>query len=191
MMIEVPAYINSFANNVRIEKNFIRFSLRCNCGCELFWLIKNNYTDEESRQIEESERINDKKVGWHTIYGGIDNAGKPYQYYKILGIFKKYFEWEPEPLCAGIKVIKAICVSCKNEFVVFDNRFNGYDSMFTESEALDYIPHFDNVLKEKECNVTIEIELDEESNDVNLFSSINIYAESNGKRKVFFQMETA
>lgn len=63
--------------------------------------------------------------------------------------------------------------------------------MFTESEALDYIPHFDNVLKEKECNVTIEIELDEESNDVNLFSSINIYAESNGKRKVFFQMETA
>ena len=52
-MIEVPAYLNSYANNVNVRKNLINFSLRCNCGCESFWLLKNTYTDEENKQIEE------------------------------------------------------------------------------------------------------------------------------------------
>ena len=68
-MIGVPAYLNSYANNVEVRKNLINFSLRCNCGCESFWLLKNTYTDEENKQIEEVRRINDKKVGWHTIHG--------------------------------------------------------------------------------------------------------------------------
>lgn len=47
-----------------------------------------------------------------------------------------------QPLCANIKVVKAICTSCENEIVVFDNRFHGYDSENTTKEELDYAPHF-------------------------------------------------
>ena len=188
-MIEVPAYMKQYANNVKVKKEIIQFSLRCNCGCDSFRLIRNNYTDDENKQIEESNRINDKKVGWHTIYGGLDKDGKPYSYIKILGIFKKYFEWEPLPLCANIKVVKAICVSCGKEIIVFDNRLHGCDSIDVTKEALEYIPHFDGNSKKKECKVSIEIEQSEENNDSNLFSNIMIY-EVRNEKKIYFEMET-
>ena len=156
-MIAVPDYIKPYADNVKIKNNKVAFSVKCSCGCESFRLLRNIYTDEEDRQIAECDRINDKKVGWHTIYGGLDKDGKPYQYIKILGIIKKYFEWEVQPLCANIKVVKAICTSCENEIVVFDNRFHGYDSENTTKEELDYAPHFSEKSKVKECYVDIII----------------------------------
>ena len=189
-MISVPAYIEPFADNVKINKDMVSFSLKCKCGCESLRLARNNYTDEESREIEKCNRINEKKVGWHSIHGGIDEMGKTYHYIKVLGVFKKYFEWEPEPLCAGIKVVKAICTSCENEIIVFDNRSHGYDSADTSKEAYEYIPHFDGTWEE-ECGVTVKIEQNEESDDSNMFSNITIYTERNGKKKEFFDMETA
>lgn len=190
-MIAVPNYMKPYADNVKIKKENVAFSLKCSCGCESFRLMQNVYTDEENRQIAECERINNKRVGWHSIYGGLDKDGKPYQYIKFLGIFKKNIEWEPQPLCANIKVVKAKCISCGNEIVVFDSRFHGYDSMDTKKEEIAYVAQFDENNKVNECYVEVMIEQNEETDDANLFSSIMIYAKRNGKRQQFFEMETA
>ena len=109
---------------------------------------------------------------------------------KILGIFKNYFEWEPLPVCANIKEVKAICSDCGKELLIFDNRIHGSDSDLTKKEELEYIPCFDRSTKKSDSKVLIEIEKNDESDDSNCFLFIAIYEVRNSKNKKFFEMET-
>ncbi|MBR6430313.1 MAG: hypothetical protein IKS27_03785 [Oscillospiraceae bacterium] len=190
IMIAVPAYLTSFADSIRTAKETLSFDIKCTCGCGSFKLVKNSHTAEEKKTLEEYEQSL-PKTGWHTIYGGIDENGKPYSYIRKLFFFKKYIEFPPEPFFVNIKVVKAICESCKKEIILFDSRLNGYDSQESTDEELEYDPYFKKSNSQC-CGVSVKLEQFEDENiDPNHFSWIWIYKKDGSRKTVFFDEETA
>jgi len=189
-MIAVPAYLAPFAENISTAKETVSFDIRCTCGCASFQLVKNSHTAEEKKALEEYEQKL-PKTGWHTIYGGINQDGKPYAYIRKLFFFRKYIEFPAEPFFANIKIVKAICESCKKEIILFDSRMNGYDSQESLQDEFAYDPYF----KESEpqgSGISVKIlQFKDEHIDPNHFSSIRIHKKNGNKKTVFFDEETA
>ncbi|MCI7554073.1 MAG: hypothetical protein MST00_01330 [Tenericutes bacterium] len=174
-MIPIPNYINQYALAKKQKNNRLYLSLKCSCGCEKFHILKNDYTDEEKELIEEYE-ANYPKTGFHSTYFEADSNGNVYSYIKILGIFKKRIVFPNQPICLSVKTIKAICTKCKNEILVFDNRYYGYDGMTSENvEEKKYIPHL-KMINKKSYSIEMIIENDE---------SLEKFNEAIGEEKSF------
>ena len=188
-MTGVPEYLKPYSLTANQKSSRLSFQLKCTCGCDVFSIIGNSYTQEEKRIKKEYEdKIPD--TGWHTIYGGIDASGKPYCYIKKFFFFKKYIELPQEPVFMGINVIKAACSQCQKEIVVFDSRYNGYDSQFTTEEQKEYIPSFENS-KAEVGNITVALEQDD-AEDIapELFLGIRIAVKNGQKKRIIFDAET-
>ena len=90
----------------------------------------------------------------------------------------------------GINVIKAACSQCQKEIVVFDSRYNGYDSQFTTEEQKEYIPSFENS-KAEVGNFTVALEQnDAEDIAPELFLGIRIAVKNGQKKRIIFDAET-
>lgn len=86
-MIEVPEYLNQYVFKKMQKGNRLSFKIKCTCGCEEFSIVQNSYTKDEKRTKKEYE---DKEpvTGWHSVYGGIDANGKPYNYIRKSSFLK-------------------------------------------------------------------------------------------------------
>lgn len=100
------------------------------------------------------------------------------------------------------------CVECKEEYVLFDNRYHGYDGKTgeeTDNQAFSYVPNFRQKLKQPaafEVKIENDSSLEEFNQNAGLnydmedysdaFSWFSLYAidPSNKKRKIF-DYETA
>ena len=204
-MIPTPDYLKQYAIEQKQKGNQLSFKLKCKCGCEMFTIFEKNYTNDEKRRISEYEN-KIPNIGMHSVYGGIDSNGKPYNYIKILGIFKKHITFPQMPVYMEVDVIKATCSQCQEEIVLFDSRYYGYEEMISnDEEAKKYIPHF-KPINRKLYGIEITIE-NEPSLDAfneilneqcslefysNSFSSICIYGlDEKENKKVLFAFETA
>lgn len=204
-MIPIPEYLKQYASAEKRAGNRLSFRLQCTCGCDTFALWKNSYTEEEQRSIHEYED-SFPHIGGHALYGRIDSEGKPYHYIKILGIFKKKIQIPSPPVFMGICVIRAVCPRCEHEIVLFDSRCHGYDGMNAACEETRiYTPHFKQV---GNGSHGIEIAVENEPSleafcDAagqkcsqefysNAFGRICIRTvDAHGKKKLFYDMETA
>ena len=152
-------------------------------------IVSSSYTQEEKRiKKEYEEKI--PATGWHSIHGGVDASGKPCSYIKKFFFIKKYVEFPQEPVFMEINVIKAACSQCQKEIVVFDSRYNGYDSQFTTEEQKEYIPSFENS-KAEVGNITVALEQDD-AEDIapELFSRIQITVMRENKKQKFYDAGT-
>ncbi len=187
-MIAVPEYLKPYADDVRIRKDGVTFSLRCPCGCDSFLLLKNGPSKDEKKRLRE---YNDRLagIGRHTLYEGTDRNGKSYSYIRILGIFKKHIDAGEEPLSQRIKAVKAECASCRRQIDIFDSRKHGFDSKFATEEEQRYDLHFPQA-KDDPCKVSLKVEENEKDDPLH-FSRITVWKENNGKKKRFFGQQTA
>ncbi len=204
-MIPIPDYLRQFASEISEKGTRLSFKLRCSCGSEVFDILENTYTDDEKELVEKYEE-SIPNAGGHTIYGGLDSDGKPYNYIKILGLFKKRIIFPQAPVFMRVDVIKTVCSQCQQEIVVFDSRYHGYYGMISDDEdARKYNPYFKQK-GQKSHSIIVEIENEpslEAFNEIidkqcscefysNAFNTISIYAiEENGKRKMLYDFETA
>lgn len=203
-MIPIPDYLKEYASMSSQKRNQLSFMLRCPCGCEDFYILENTYTNDEKALVNEYEKKT-PKIRWHSIYGELDSNGKPYNYIKILGLFKKKIVFPQTPVFMKVNVIKVVCTHCQQEFVLFDSRYHGYDGIISDDEdAKKYNPQF-KAKWQKSHSILVEIENApslEAFNEMvdkkcscefysNAFISISIYAiEDNGKRKMLYDFET-
>lgn len=204
-MIPAPDYLKQYASEQMQKGNLLSFRLKCSCGCELFTILENSYTNEETRRIKEYED-SIPKTGLHTIYGGLDSNGNPYQYIRILGIFKKHITFPQIPVFMGVNVVKAICSHCQREILLFDSRYHGYDAMISDNkEVKKYIPVFKqrgNIAYGIEVTIENEPSLQAFTEALNEHCSYAFYSNSfhcirlsgldrNGKKKLLYAFETA
>ena len=125
---------------------------------------------------------------------------------KILGIFKKKIQLPPPPIFETITISKIVCSKCKNEIVLFDSRYYGYDGVNSDNEAAKkYVLDFKvRTHKLYGVEVVVENELSlREFNDAvgkecsfecysNSFSNIRInITDEKGKKSVLCDSETA
>ena len=203
-MILIPEYLKSYAIEEKQRGDRLSFKLRCTCGCESFVLFENQYTDEEKRLIKEyEERVPD--IGWHTLYGGIDGDGNLYHYIKIFGIIKKHIAIPKPPFFMDIHVVKAQCLQCQKDILLFDSRYYGYDGMMAEhQEERKYIPQLkqrgdgpfgikiavENDLSLEEFNENIGEQCSPEFYS-NAFGHIRICGLKGDRKTILYDFETA
>ena len=204
-MIPIPNYLKEYASTSSQKGNELSFILRCTCGCEDFYVLENIFTKDEKALVNEYEK-NVPNIRWHSIYGELDSNGKPYNYIKILGLFKKRIVFPQAPVFMKVNVIKGICSHCQQEVVLFDSRYHGYDGMTSNDEEVrKYTPVFKQV-DNKTYGVIVAIENEqtlESFNEIiseqcsyefysNSFISISIYTkEEYGKKRILYSFETA
>lgn len=99
------------------------------------------------------------------------------------------------------------CVECKKEYVLFDNRYHGYDGKTAECDEAtrSYVPHFKQKMRQPSA-LEIKIENDRSLDEFNHNSGLNydmddysesfswfvLYAiDSANKRRKIMEYETA
>lgn len=211
-MILVPDYLKDIACDETRKGTWLSFSMQCTCGNRHFIVLKNYQTKQEQELMKPyNDALHDLISGcWaSTCTRDEDGTLHHWKLFTPLGLKgpkKDVFIPEPPPF-AFVEVIKIACSSCGKEYLLFDNRIHGYDSLNSENQAekLAYQPSF----KEK-CRVPVEVKVKIENDPTleefransgldadevaysNGFGWIGIYTTNkDGKTKKIFDFETA
>ena len=207
----IPNYLKEIGFNETKKSGRTCFEAKCPCGGDKFHIYKNKFTKEEKALIKPHLDAWDylRSVGWPYCCK-IDENGK-YHYYKIkFDVREEVFVPEMPPF-ALTEAYKAACGECGREFIVFDNRFYGYDAVLaSEGMNLDFEYKPTYVQKKfkdgKPRRIFFQIEnfdtleefcedMEEEYDEVtfsNSFSRIWVYTiDENGKKTKLFEYETA
>jgi len=200
----LPNHLLSIAKNVKQKNSIVTFSLQCNCNCSNFILYQNNESHEECL----------KKSKWESLLkdfnggGYSDKNGNLYLIKKnLFGIKTKELKINKSDIPKYLTIIKAKCICCLKEYIIFDNTKNGYDSI---AEITDYanINNQDSsilykAISKKATPIKIKIVNDmsfssfikefptlSKENYSNAFSHISIYMLENNKPRCVLNRET-
>ena len=206
----IPAYLGHISREIRVKGDRTTFALVCTCGNDRFHLFHNKFTKEEQeeydRYIEEDERV---YRGSYASMCTQDKDGK-LRHWKIVFPEIRIEVFSPEmPSFAAVVSWKSRCSACGAEYLIFDNRFYGYDGVFCgEGTNPDYEPHYvqritrdktprrveittenDGTLEQFRENTGIDCDYDAYSNG---FGWISISAiDEKGKRTKLLDYESA
>ena len=205
-IMPIPNYLDKIVKDVKNNGTWTCFSMVCICGCDKFFLFKNFYTTIEKEIMKPYFDALHQLFTMGPVTYMYDENGE--------GHWVKLKDNKPTdvidvpdaPSISGIEVIKIKCSHCGREYVLFDNRFNGYDGVFVKEKdisKINYEAHFKQIKinSGKSVGVNVKVENDE-SLEVfikntgvldcdtqtysNAFSWICVYAVTEkGKRKVF------
>ena len=157
-----------------------------------------------------------EEIEWYSIKGEMawncrrDENGVLHYYEVKSGVWEE-FEIPEMPPFASTEAYKAACSECGKEFLLFDNRFHGYDAVLASEGLnldLEYKPTYaQKKFKDgKPRKIKIEVEnfdtledfrkdMEEEYDEAtysNSFSWIWVYTiDENGKKIKLFECETA
>lgn len=131
-MIPKPKYIEDILEITESGKGFIKCDVVCKCGSKHFVgfyniLEKTKEQEEYEKQLQVFFRKH-KNVKVSTENGVEYLCGRK-------SIFHKTVEKIESKKFDNTEIIKAKCVCCGNEYVLFDSRFNGYDANLPERES--------------------------------------------------------
>lgn len=205
-MLPIPEYLRNNAINPKHTKTNIQFDFVCDCNNKGFYIFHNYLTKEEKEIVDEYYTVLAKtfKGSW-TYTMELDDKGIVHYYrlYTPLGMYgpkKEVFPPKTPPF-TEVNIIKAKCIHCGKEYVLFDSRYHGYDAVTSdESEVSTYIPHFKQK-RNPAFGITIKVGNDgsleefientgkecDEAFYSNAFGSITIYTKDNeGKKKKLF-----
>ncbi len=157
----IPNYLKAIAYNELQKDNFTSFCLKCKCGCTHFHIYE-SYLDKHEKELCKPyfDALARSVTGGYFSNCTQDENGVIHHWiyftHSINGP-KEEVIIPPKPTCACIEVIKVKCPDCRNEYVIYDNRFHGYSGKFCKDsiEEKEYIPHFR--LKRRRDNLPVEI----------------------------------
>ena len=213
-MIPLPDHLKEIVLLEKDKENTVTLSLKCcRCNCNSFFLHENHPTKEEKALLKPyREALNNwypkPKDGFPGQMTRDENG--VWHYWKILsadGLKREEVFIPKQPPFATVKVIKAVCCECQQEYILFDSRLHGYDGIVSDhsEEELEYSPHYrlknQNALKVilvVENDTTLDtfvsntgVKLNEQDYS-NAYSWITIYGiDDSGKKKKLFEFETA
>jgi hypothetical protein len=214
MSIPIPHYLKSIATLEKQTKQWTHFSLACPCGCKRFQVYE-SYLTKEQKALERPHfdtlgSIFDRSIP-STLTRDEDGKCHYWRLYEpekgLEGRHEKIII-PPCPFFSGIWVWKIICDECGQEFILFDNRFHGYDGVFNEGatkETLSYQPTFRRKCKDS-VSLSVKVENDDsyeefcencgdectEEQYADAFSWIVVYKiDEKGKKTKIFESETA
>lgn len=185
----IPSYLKEIANDVKVKNDSTKFTLKCRCGCEDFYLFKKERSKEDKKNESIMLKYLVKKISKKNKIEEID--GK--LYYVKKNIFGKITKEEVE--VPNVKLFKnyisAKCDLCGNEYVLFDENIHGYDSVYLKEESMNIDKKYNKEKAEIKIEVFYNEELDEEEiEDKSIaFGRIKINKIVNKSKKVFFDFE--
>lgn len=198
----VPTYLLPIADRIIVKGDTTTFYLKCTCGGDAFLLAKSKKNENE-RDNEFDRYWDSFKLPIFSLKETTDKNGESYIYgttFFGIRLGKFYVKDLPRPNTRHI--IKAKCCQCGSEFIIFDNLHHGYDAITEyERQADNYVPKF--IWTKNTTGVIVMVrndlsydEFSEEFGDsmekyANAFESIDIYTMINGRKKKFFEEETA
>ena len=205
----IPSHLQAYTTELQTKKCHTSFSLRCDCGHNLFFASRSTQTKEEKRLLKpyydyllmvfgSARKVTKDEDGtahfWHTENGEWVEDNYP-----------------ERPFFAGIEVFRATCASCGCEITLFDSRYHGYDALYCDTltdEAATYEPTLRQVGNRdgSPVRITVKLEHDESLDEfrentgtdatyeeyADAFTWIYVYAtDPKGKKKKIFESETA
>ena len=210
----IPNYLRNIAYSEQSENKFTSFDLKCKCGSVLFDIYENHLTKEEKELCKPYFKALDHAVsGGYSSFATMDDEGKTHYWinlsHSVNGPKEEVFI-PPAPTCAHIHSIKIKCSECGSEYIIFDNRYHGYDGKFCREisyEEKNYIPHYKKKRRRDDLPVRICIKVEhdldidefEENTDINCsfeeyteaFTWLVIYTiDSSGKKRKIVDLET-
>lgn len=169
----VPSYLSNIAYDISFSKETTTFNLKCECGCYMFDIYESYLTKEEKElckpyrdAIEYSILGGPRINGAHCSMCTKDENGVIHHW--ILLTEDKNGPKEeviipPEPACATVYSIKVKCSKCGKEYIIFDNRFHGYDGLFgseTSEETKNYTPQYKQKKRRDNAPVKVQIKVE-------------------------------
>lgn len=203
-MIYVPTYLKECTKIKKVQKDAIILQVLCNCGCSKFYLLENVLDIEEDNIIKAYENRFSK---WSRIENYTDPITR-IRYLVARNTFGRIFDKIPVSEIWDIErtyILKVECGECGSQSVIYDSRYYGYDAIVTKKQLSTESKEYQyRLLQKKSMEVEIKIRNDltydeycEETQESsteefpNAFSSIEIYGIKDGKKKKYFESETA
>jgi len=200
----LPDYLLTIADNIKEKDTSATLNLKCSCNCSNFLLYQNVESNAEKMKRLKWEQLLQEYDGG----GYSDSEGNLFlTKKKILCIKPKAIKINKYDIPKYLIIIKAKCSSCGKEFIIFDNRKNGYDAI-SDNTMIDDLNKNQKSIKYKSLNkqptpIKIKISNDmnysnfvEEFPDaamekyLNAFSNISVYVLKNNKFTLLFSQET-
>lgn len=203
-MVDVPIYLKECTKIKKVQEDAIILQVLCDCGCSAFYLLENVLDIEEDNIIKAYEKRFSK---WSHIENYTDPITQ-IRYLVVRNTFGRIIDKIPISEIQAIKrtyIIKVECSECGRQNVIYDSRYHGYDASATKEQlSIECKEYQYRLLQKKSMEVEIKIRNDltydeyceevEESSTKeysNAFSSIEIYGIKDGKKKKYFERETA
>ena len=203
-MFDIPTHLKECTKIKKESKDIVLLQVLCNCGCSTFYLLENLLDIEEENSIKAYEK---KLSSWGHIENYTDPITKS-RYLVRRNIFGKISDKIPISELQDIKrtrIIKVECSECGTQRVIYDSRYHGYNALVTDKHFSSTNKTYRYKLLQKdpmevEIKIRNDLTYDEyceevEGNEVNEFSNafscIEIYGIKDGKKKKFFDEETA
>ena len=206
-MVDIPIHLKECTRIKRESKDSITLQVLCNCNCSTFYLLENILDEEENNIVKRFSK-------WTRVGNYIDPTTK-IRYLVARNAFGKIFDKIPVneiqniPSIIRTYIIKVECSECGKQRIIFDNRYHGYDAIVMKEQFPIVHKEYQYRLMQKEA-MKVEIKIrnestyDEYAEDIkeipkeptkeefsNAFSNIEIYGIKNGKKKKYFEAETA
>lgn len=201
----VPNYLVSIADRIIVKKNATTFHIKCICGCGTFLLAKNK-NDEIKQKNSFDSYWSSFKCPIFSLKDAVDKQnGERYIYgTTFFGIRLGKFYFKDLPKFNVRQIIKARCCQCGEEFIIFDNQHYGYNAL-TKNEQQPKICEFTSkfIWTKNPQEIIVVVRNDLSYNEFSKefgesmekyshsFESIEIYTMINGRKKRFFEEETA
>lgn len=197
----VPEYLKEFAFNIQEKANAVTFMIKCKCGNSRLHLFENIESADEKYKREAFEKLLKQ---YNKIY--YDENGQMVLYSNgFLGFGKKQKILPKESIPFQAKAIKATCVCCGRDILLFDNRTYGYDAVVEPiGEMQGNLEYTEKKLRDEGVEIFVKIRNDlseaefmeiaegvDSPRYADAFSDISIYAVFNGKKKLIYDEETA
>lgn len=191
----IPSYLNHIAQVMNDIKNCTTMGAKCPCGCEQFKLFMKAKTEDEIQRDTALDQLF-KEFGKRAEIQS-DSNGNTY-------IVRKNF-WGKEIKRVPIhntpekefwNYISIQCASCGAEYVLFDERYHGYDACVSpcqKSSDVDSITYPDQTTRiEIMVDYSGDIDEDDSIKDKTLaFDRIKICAVSDRKKLTIIDWECA
>lgn len=185
-MIKTPSDFNKISKIEESDGQSLLLSLICPCGKQDFSILINTNDPNLPKKQELFDSLIKKYGGYGHCYIFSDNNCRVYINYKgIRGLFTKPKLIDSNIIPTETKIVKAKCLHCGKEFLLYDNRKHGDAKL---ERKLDY-SNF--TYKEITINkkVKIKLEYDITMNQYEqkyLFSNKNPYEECFSYIKIFY-----
>lgn len=132
-MIPIPKYLKNLSKLKKSTRDYIEIDITCPCGGTEFSFYKNHIvkTQEQidyEKELEAFDKRHFFSYEWGTLKDGKNYIYKSH-FFGLLITDKveiKHFD--------TTEIIKAKCLKCNKEYILFDSRFNGYDSILSTEE---------------------------------------------------------
>ena len=197
----LPHYLSKIATSIKVNNKSITCNLICKCGNQNFFIFKNDETTEELLKKQKWESILKEYNGG----GYSDSEGNLFLVKKFLGFEIKKIKIKKSEMPHYTTIFKVQCSKCKNEYIIFDSRKNGYDAIAEYDGKLktnDLPIKFNKYINDEQfigIKITNDLSYEDFKNEFenlnkedysNAFSEISIYSTRDNKTKCIYYHET-